>query len=167
MFELELERSQLKKEACCYCSFFSQGSVWFSCVNKWLHSPEVLNTAACPGESHTSSARVHSGSWWVSAKQQTRNCRICVGFKWQWSCHPEFGHSSWERKETRKPLLLLYCPWLSQGIITILFEILNSACKICPESASEAVRQRIFNQRRCPLNFFPSTGAIFMLSLLH
>lgn len=34
VFELESERSQLKKEACCYCGFFSQGGVCFSCVNK-------------------------------------------------------------------------------------------------------------------------------------
>ena len=27
VFELALEGSQLKKEACCYCSFFSQGGV--------------------------------------------------------------------------------------------------------------------------------------------
>lgn len=51
VFELESERSRLKKEACCYRGFSSQGAVWFGCINRWPHPPEVLSTAACPGES--------------------------------------------------------------------------------------------------------------------
>lgn len=144
VFELALEGSQLKKEACCYCSFFSQGGVWLGCINKWMHSPEVLNTAVCPGEGHTSSGRVNSASCWESAKQPTRNGRNCIDFRWQWPCHPDFGHSSWKLNKTRKPLLLLYCPWLSQGVLTTLFEMLNSGCKICLDYNHETLETLSF-----------------------
>lgn len=81
MSELELGRGKHR-------SFSSQGGVWLGCVNKWVHSGEVLNTAAGPGES-TSLFRQGELCFLVTiSKTTSKNCRSCMDFKWWWPCPP-------------------------------------------------------------------------------